>query len=39
MPGETADGPTGVGRADGDELLTELESRRTRLEGLLAPEE
>lgn len=38
MPGETTDGPTGVGRAD-DELLTELESRRTRLEGLLAPEE
>jgi hypothetical protein len=38
MPGETADGPTSVGRAD-DELLTELESRRTRLETMLAPDE
>jgi hypothetical protein len=39
MSGETTDGRSGVGRADEDELLTELESRRTRLEGLLASDD
>jgi hypothetical protein len=38
MSGETTDGRSGVGRAD-DELLSELESRRTQLEGLLAPDD
>jgi hypothetical protein len=37
MSGDTTDGRTGVGRADDDELLAELESRRTRLEALLDP--
>lgn len=31
MPGETTDGPI-----DDDALLAELESRRTKLEGMLA---
>jgi hypothetical protein len=39
MPGEPTDGRTGVGRADDDELLTELESRRRDLEGMLAPDD